>query len=86
MGVGLGEQVDPRNLIVVPALGCGEDKAKEVFAVDEPASPKNVKHIKDARVNERCNPALFHRPYATRRRHTGRLGRGRALPVDSLAN
>ena len=78
VGVGLGEQVNPHNLVVVTALDSGEDKAEEVFMVDEPASPKNVEHIEDTRVDKRCDPALFHQPYATRRRHTGRLGRGRA--------
>ena len=78
VGVGLGKQVDPHNLIVVTALDSGEDKAKEVFAVDEPMSPKNVEHVKDTWVDKRCNPTLFHWPYATRRRHTSRLGGGRA--------
>ena len=86
VGMGLGKQVDPRNLIVVTALDSGEDKAKEVLTVEEPTGTENVKHIKDAWVFKRCDPALFHQPYAMRRRHTGRLGGGRALPADSLAN
>ena len=44
-----------------------------MFAVEEPASTKNVEDIKDTWVFERSDPALGHRPYATRCRHTGRL-------------
>ena len=84
VGMGLWKQVDPHNLIVVPALGSGKDEAKEVFTVDEPASLKNIEHVEDTWVDKRCNPALFHRPYATRRRHTSRLGRGRACSTNVL--
>ena len=78
MGMGLGEQVDPHHLVILAAFDCGEDKGKEMFAVKEPASPKDIEDIKDTRVFKRSNPTLRHQPYATRRRHTGRLGGGRA--------
>ena len=84
MGVGLEEQVDPCNLIVVPALDCGKDEAKEVLAVEEPTGTENVKHVKDAWVIKRCNPALFHQPYTTRCRHTSRLGGGRACSAATM--
>ena len=86
VGMGLGQEVDPCNLVVVSTLDRREDKAKKVLAVEEPASPENVEHVEDAQVDKRCNPALFYWPYATRCRHTSRLGRGRALSADSLAN
>ena len=86
MGVGLGEQVNPCYLIVLSAFDCREDEEKEMVAVKEPASPENVEDVKDAGVIERSNPALRHQPYATRHRHTGRLGRGRACSADLLVN
>ena len=86
MGVGLGEQVDPHHLIVISAFDSREDEGKEVFAVEEPAHTKKVENVKDTWVFKRLDPALGHRPYATRRMQTSRLGRGRALPADSLGN
>jgi len=86
VGVGLGKQVDPCNLIVVPALDSGEDEAKEVLVVEEPMGMENIEDVEDTRVLERSYPALGHQPYATRRRQTGRLGGGRACSADSLAN
>jgi len=86
VGVGLGEQVNLCNLIVVAAFDCGEDEGKEMFAVEKPASTKNVKHIEDTQVIERCNPTLFHWPPTMRWRQTSRLGGGRAHSTDLLAN
>ena len=85
MGMGLGEQ-DPHHLIVVTAFGNREDEGKEMLAVDKPVSAKDVEHIEDAWVLKRCDPTLCHWPPATRRRHTSRLGGGRALSVDLLEN
>ena len=86
VGVGLGEQVDPRHLIVISAFDSREDEGKEVFAVEEPVHTKKVENVEDTWVFERLNPALGHQPYATRRMQTSRLGRGRALPADLLGN
>jgi len=40
VGVGLGEQVDPHHLVILPAFDSREDEGKEMLAVEEPASPE----------------------------------------------
>jgi len=84
--MGLGEQVNPCNLIVVPAFDSREDKGKKVLAVKEPMGLKKVEDIEDAGVIKRSNPTLKHWPPATRQRQTSRLGGGRALSADSSEN
>jgi len=86
VGVSLGKQVNPCNLIVGSTLDSGEDKAKEVLVVEEPVGTKNVEDIKDTWVVEKSNPTLRYQPYAARRRKTGGLGGGRACFADLLVN
>ena len=86
VGVGLGEQVNPRHLIVISAFDSREDEGKEVVAVEELACMKKIENVEDAWVFERLNPALFHWLYTMRHMQTSRLGGGRALPVDLLGN
>ena len=73
VGVGLGEQVDLRNLVVSSALDSGENKAKEVLTIEKPVGTENVEDIKDTWVIKRSDPTLGHWPYATRCRHTSML-------------
>jgi len=86
MGMGLGEQVDPCNLVVVPTFDSGEKEGKKVFAVEEPVGLKQVEDVKDAGVIERSNPTLKHWPPAARQRQTSWLGGGRALSADLSEN
>ena len=86
VGVGLGEQVDPCHLIIIPTFDSRENKGKEVLTVEEPTSLEEIENIEDAQIFERLNPALGHWPYTTRCRQTSRLGGGRALSTDLLGN
>ena len=60
MGAGLGEQVNPCHLVVIPTFDSREDKGKEVLAVEVPTSPEKVENVKDTGVFKRLNPALRH--------------------------